>query len=312
MGELLRNAVIFGLVESVRVLLDQDAPVYYAHLSLCASADLGVMVIQYFIARRAYLHELGMTILPQQVQQHLGLQISQLPDKNAREVYTELEAIHTSIHPSCRPHELCPIFHHALRIDHMEHLYEAGFQDFDAVDENDYTPVLCLPGYPRDLNPSCDDDYDDLVLYLGQGEKAARALQSLVTEVQGGPGISQEVIRLLTFTDLELTHTCCRVRILRHKSGVHNFTTWGRDFLFQAFDEDETMEIHDEEQNLLVEFEDLVDQLNADYTSSGISLWEFLQTHWSQRLMDYLSQDGETIHIDSLCSLLEEQIVEES
>jgi hypothetical protein len=406
MGELLRNAVIFGLVESVRVLLDQDAPVYYAHLSLCASADLGVMVIQYFIARRAYLHELGMTILPQQVQQHLGLQISQLPDKNAREVYTELEAIHTSIHPSCRLHELCPIFHHALRIDQMEHLYEAGFQDFDAVDENNYTPVLCLPGYPRDLNPSwyvidrtlwlidrgasldfpqrnwhitpnyilsaniaqaffddqvllrkpqlnalqglpvthrnflrrmcttdcrdkcccycsaagcsslsaalrhllrllsSDDDYDDFVLYLGQGEKAARALQSLVTEVQGGPGVSQEVIRLLTFTDLELTHTCCRVRILRHKSGVHNFTTWGQDFLFQAFDEDETMEIHDEEQNLLVEFEDLVEQLNADYTSSGISLWEFLQTHWSQRVMDYLSQNGETIHVDSLCSLL--------
>jgi hypothetical protein len=35
----------------------------------------------------------------------------------------------------------------------MEHLYEAGFQGIDAVDEYDYTPVLCLPGYPLGLNP---------------------------------------------------------------------------------------------------------------------------------------------------------------
>jgi hypothetical protein len=67
MGELLRKALIFDLVELVVVLLDHDAPVYAAHLRLCASAKLGLMVTQYFIARREYLHKLNMTILPQQV-----------------------------------------------------------------------------------------------------------------------------------------------------------------------------------------------------------------------------------------------------
>ncbi|KAL2852568.1 hypothetical protein BJX68DRAFT_234251 [Aspergillus pseudodeflectus] len=319
--------------------------------------------------------------------------------------------MHTSIHPSFRPHDLYPIFHHGLRIDQMEHLYEAGFQDIDAVDENDYTPVLCLPGYPRGSNPPCyvidralwlidkgasldfpqrkplimpnyilpvniaqaffdaqyllrtpelnasqglsvthrnflrrvftsncrdkcccycstagcssltaalrlllrllSGDNDGLSRYL-EGEERARALHSLITEIQGEPRVPQDVIRLLTFTDLELTHTCCRVRNLWHKSGVPNFGGWGRDFSFQAFDRDETMEIHDEEQTLLVEFEDLVEQLNADYTVSGLSLWEFLETHWSQKVMDYLSHNEETIRVDSLCNLLGKKIVEEA
>jgi hypothetical protein len=150
---------------------------------------------------------------------------------------------------------------------------------------------------------------DDHIPYL-EHEERARAFQSLITEIQGGPGSSQEVIRLLTFTDLELTHTCCRVRISWHESGVPDFTTSSCVFLFEAFDNDETIEIHDEERILLVKFENLVEQLNADYTASGLSLWEFLETHCSQGVMDYLSQNGEAIHIDSLCSLLGEQIVE--
>jgi hypothetical protein len=276
----------------------------------------------------------------------------------------------------------------------MEHLYEAGFQGIDAVDENDYTPVLCLPDYPLGSNPPCyviaralwlidkgasldfpetdrhitpnhilsvniaqaffdsqcllrkpelnasqglsvthqnflrrvfttdgrdkcccycsaagcssltaalrhllrllSGDNDDLGRYL-EDEERARALQGLITEIQGEPGVLQEVIRLLTFSDLELTHTCCRVRTSPHKSGVPNFIGWGRDFSFQAFDRVETMEIHDEEQTLLVEFKDLVEQLNADYTVSGLSLWEFLETQWNQKVMDYLSHNGETI-----------------
>jgi hypothetical protein len=73
--------------------------------------------------------------------------------------------------------------------------------------------------------------------------------------------------------------------------------------LFRAFDKDDAIEIHDEDRIFLAEFENLV-ELNADYTASGLSLWEFLETHWSHKVMDYLSQNGESIRVDSLCNLL--------
>ncbi|KAL3453211.1 hypothetical protein BJX65DRAFT_263221 [Aspergillus insuetus] len=60
--------------------------------------------------------------------------------------------------------------------------------------------------------------------------------------------------------------------------------------LVEPFDKDEAIDIHDEERILLADFEDLVDQLNADYTASDLPLWESPETHWSHKVMDYLSQ----------------------
>ncbi|KAL3496724.1 hypothetical protein BJX62DRAFT_231928 [Aspergillus germanicus] len=110
--------------------------------------------------------------------------------------------------------------------------------------------------------------------------------------------------------DLELTHTCCWAEHWSRRGLSQGPPTYG--ILFRAFDKNDAIEIHDEKRILLADFEDLVEQLNADYTASGLPLWEFLETHWSHKVMDYLSQNGETIRVDSHCNLLGKKIVEEA
>ncbi|KAL2855366.1 hypothetical protein BJY01DRAFT_243329 [Aspergillus pseudoustus] len=80
---------------------------------------------------------------------------------------------------------------------------------------------------------------------------------------------------------------------------------------FQAFDEEDAVEIHEEERVLLADFEDLAGQLNAGLAYSGLSLWDFLQTHWSQMVVEYLEKNGKTDRVDSLCHLQGKKIVEE-
>ncbi|KAJ0423612.1 hypothetical protein BJY00DRAFT_38740 [Aspergillus carlsbadensis] len=403
MSDLLEDAILCGVKASVQALLDFAPPIGATHLRKCISVDIWAIVAGCFITRRKTLLRLGLTVLPRHAQQRLGLQKDLLPDQSAHEVYAELEAVGADIDQTLRPCDKRPIFHHALQIHQMESLYEAGFRDINAVNEDGYTPMLCLPEAPEIfvdhssyvfdralwffvkgaspyllqgnshttpkhilsaniayalytgplhdswsntseartshqdlLRQVCTTDCRDkchcycsiagcssLSMALRQVlsnvwyrkrtfrcQREIKFLKKITTELQGISGVSQEVIRLLTFTDLELTHTCCQAKHWIPLRPCKCSTSFG--MLFQAFDKDEAIEIHDEERILLADFEDLVEQLNADYTSSSVSLWEFLETRWSQRIMDYLSLNGETIRVDSFCSALGNRIGEES
>jgi hypothetical protein len=61
----------------------------------------------------------------------------------------ELSAVAIDIDQTLRPRDRCPIFHYAMQVHQTEYLYQAGFRDINAIDENGYAPVHCLPGALR-------------------------------------------------------------------------------------------------------------------------------------------------------------------
>ncbi|KAJ0422734.1 hypothetical protein BJY00DRAFT_310748 [Aspergillus carlsbadensis] len=124
-------------------------------------------------------------------------------------------------------------------------------------------------------------------------------LQAFIIEIQGTAGCGDEVIRLLTFKDLSLTHTCCSIY-----RDPYNYVQ------VELFDEGEAAEIHDEERVLIEEFEALVEELQKEYEAMGVPLWEFIQTHWCERVREYLVENEEVITPDLLCVALARRVVE--
>ncbi|KAL4881802.1 hypothetical protein BJY04DRAFT_217871 [Aspergillus karnatakaensis] len=120
-------------------------------------------------------------------------------------------------------------------------------------------------------------------------------LRSLIEELPPSPGIASEIIRLLTFTDLSLTHTCCRLVGYPITLSV---------LRLEPFDMDEASEIHEEERILLAEFESLVSELEGEYYKAEVPLWDYIHTDWCRRVIDYLEEHGETIPSHAWCILL--------
>ncbi|KAJ5805276.1 hypothetical protein N7474_011163 [Penicillium riverlandense] len=90
--------------------------------------------------------------------------------------------------------------------------------------------------------------------------------------------VDQVVIRLMTFDALDLRHTCCR-----KGDGLH-------DDSIVCVEETEVEEIRDEEHLLLEDYERLLAELSADFEKSGLLIMEFLQGHWYQRMVEFLSR----------------------
>lgn len=122
--------------------------------------------------------------------------------------------------------------------------------------------------------------------------------EAFLTKMQIGPRTADDIIRLLTFTDLELTHTCYRIEINWFVSALN------------PFDEEDALEIHDEERHMIEELESLVVEFQSEYETLGIPLWEYIQRHWCDRMSDYLEKHGESITDASMCSILRPSVLE--
>lgn len=83
--------------------------------------------------------------------------------------------------------------------------------------------------------------------------------------------LSSAILRLLTFQELQLTHTCC---VYEHHfyGGFHQFPTNDRE------------EIQEEEEKTIQQLEDLVAEFEEKYHELEIHLLDFLDGYWSQRM----------------------------
>lgn len=90
------------------------------------------------------------------------------------------------------------------------------------------------------------------------------------------------LVRCLTFEELELTHTCCTHfldQILPRDDNSHSNNS-----------NDDVHEIHDEEQHLLAQLEDLLLEFEIEKRDLGGSTAAFLQGPWRARMDDVLHE----------------------
>lgn len=80
------------------------------------------------------------------------------------------------------------------------------------------------------------------------------------------------IIRSLTFTELELSHTCCKVDLLRH------------DYFFRP---EEVTEIQEEEREVIEDLEELVEEFLLKWGEFGISIFDFMKGYWADRIDEY-------------------------
>ncbi|KAH7371860.1 hypothetical protein BKA64DRAFT_729050 [Cadophora sp. MPI-SDFR-AT-0126] len=106
-------------------------------------------------------------------------------------------------------------------------------------------------------------------------------LQLVEANIDESPWIPCEVIRVMTFEWLELTHTC-------HVDPKHEFSAC-RGLLSH----EEIREIQEEERNLLGQHEDLVTGFEAKFAELGLPLTTFLKEHW-EPAMDKLLEENPT------------------
>ncbi|KAL2841754.1 hypothetical protein BJY01DRAFT_249422 [Aspergillus pseudoustus] len=122
-------------------------------------------------------------------------------------------------------------------------------------------------------------------------------LQVLICEIDPpNKHTAKAILRLITFTDLALTHTCCRA------------TDAGGYFRIRRFDDEDGDEIHDEEHELIDEFETLLQELSRTYEELNLPLWEYTQGYWCERVRKHLLETGETLSADLLCVMLAKKI----
>lgn len=105
-----------------------------------------------------------------------------------------------------------------------------------------------------------------------------RSLNFLISRSDHSIQTSIAIIRLLTFDALDLKHTCCR------KS--NNLM----DDKIAYMDKAEVEEIRDEESLLLAEFEDLLNDLVAEFERLCFPIMEFLQGPWNQRVIEHINR----------------------
>ncbi|GIK07614.1 hypothetical protein Aspvir_003280 [Aspergillus viridinutans] len=100
---------------------------------------------------------------------------------------------------------------------------------------------------------------------------------------------AETVIRLATFKDLELTHTCCR-SFSFWNSGLH---------ILKPFDPHEAERICDEEAEIIEVLNHIVTGFLKQYQGLAISLVQFMQHYWCPRMQEYL-RGG--VNLDEGCS----------
>lgn len=90
--------------------------------------------------------------------------------------------------------------------------------------------------------------------------------------------VALELIRLKTFEELELTHTCCK----------GEFYPWQSQPPMP--DEIEIDEIQEEERVLIAQLEDLVAEFNFEFEKRQEPLLEFLDGYWTERMEEVLAE----------------------
>ncbi|KAL4897053.1 hypothetical protein BDV59DRAFT_169682 [Aspergillus ambiguus] len=105
----------------------------------------------------------------------------------------------------------------------------------------------------------------------------AETLGFFVSMVEGTTEIAHTVIRQMTFDALDLRHTCCR------KGDCYTDDT------LECLDEAEVLEIRDEEQGLLEDFELLVTELTEKFEKGSLAIMDFLQGPWYRDVVEYIS-----------------------
>lgn len=87
--------------------------------------------------------------------------------------------------------------------------------------------------------------------------------------------MANAVLRILTFEDLGISHTCHEVAVIRYESGE------------PPYPEEEINEIHDEEEELIASLELLCDEFEAAYASSeDPSFYNFYKGYWTNRMKE--------------------------
>lgn len=104
--------------------------------------------------------------------------------------------------------------------------------------------------------------------------------------------LSRDFIRYETFEKLALTHTCCKRR-----DSVYDLSL--------DMDKTEREEIRDEERWMISKLDALVTEFENEYTELGVSLPEFLNGYWKNRMEEVASEeepldDGEIAKIRDL------------
>jgi hypothetical protein len=136
----------------------------------------------------------------------------------------------------------------------------------------------------------------------GSIQERCEILEIIINELPENAAIANEVIRLITFFDLGLTHTCCRDESINRPFAAR---------LCPFRYKDDVDEIHDEEKDLIEEFENLVAELQNEHLHLGLPLWGFIRSHWSSRVKRYLIENGEYLNTGQLlCAHVETEIVE--
>lgn len=104
-------------------------------------------------------------------------------------------------------------------------------------------------------------------------------LQPLEEENGENAWMPFEVIRVMTFEWLELTHTC-------HKDSTPMYGGPRG-----PLSKDEIHEIHEEERYFLAQHEKLVSQFETKFTELGLSLTTFLEVHWAPAMVEVLKEN---------------------
>ena len=114
-------------------------------------------------------------------------------------------------------------------------------------------------------------NYREIIIYLAQ-----------LIDVDAALG-SCEVLRLLTFQELGLTHVCCRPRLVGYIFSSYMF--------FRIEDQAEINEIREEESAGLSLLEELLKEFELKMDELGIPFPDFLTDYWAPRMEQVLDEN---------------------
>jgi hypothetical protein len=124
-------------------------------------------------------------------------------------------------------------------------------------------------------------------------------LRDYILEMQRVSHSAGTIIRMLTFTDLGLTHTCCKLRL-----ALPAITPMAPDL-------EDAEEIHEEERFFLWELELLVQEMEEEYEDLYVSLWEYIQDYWCTRVREFVLQRDGVLSPSLWCIKLAKSTIEE-